>query len=867
MKTPLPFYRESAATVLKTFESQASGLSEAQAQERRRHTEQFTLPHQSATAVLPRSVALRFVLLLFCFAAAIFAGAYSLAIILLLASILFGFTTALYKRTIHRTRTVRRLRLATSVKVVRNSKITETRLSDVAAGDIIYLEVGDIVPADMRIIKASSLVVEESIFNSFAVPTQKHATTISEYVARDKQTNMLFFGTTITKGSTYGMVVALGKHTELGRMFWTPKKAPILAAHTRLARLQQISDACALILIAGITAIAITSSWTLVFTVSLIATVIIATSLFDAYSARIFIAAHYAHKLGRKQARVLELSSLEAVGTTRTLLTDLRTALTAPTIQFETLYIGSKPYTLQHNTLTKTEWKQLSFAQEVIQLTARLPIGAQFAAVSPPSDTTAVYEYVSSPTIFDDDPSLHTALWKHNQQMLHIIQGDNSAILKHATHIWDHGHVRPLTAKDRASLQTQTDEAGKQGNHVFGFAYSHSDPNAELVYIALLSGSQKPETGAAKAVSRLARAHIGLVLVSDESQEQTYDLLQKSGFEDNDYILLTHDDIQRANPPAIAELSREHTLVLQNVTAEDIRITSHALQRNGQLTVVGDRLEIPELLGSADVVLGSAHTLAADYASIVIANCNLSSSATILLCGRKALAKINGVMEHAPLIMGALVGITLLSIALNVLQDIPPITTPFSAIALLLILLPVVISSGWDTALKNISSLKPATIISARIPVRHFLLQMILLVAAPVAAFCAFFLNNNIEPGGLSSTSTAYQKAVTAALLTLALCLIVQCFISRSVSRHAHNSDARKNTYFWFALVVSISLLYAFAYSSLLQNIFQTSSPLGSDWFIINCIALTYVILAAALHFDRHHTRSSIVHLHKSHTK
>ena len=103
-------------------------------------------------------------------------------------------------------------------KVKRNDKIIVINTKELVPGDIIYLESGETVPADIRILSCESLKVDESALTGESVPVQKSANVLKENLILQEQKNMLFLGTSITNGKCTGIVVSTGKNTEIGKI-------------------------------------------------------------------------------------------------------------------------------------------------------------------------------------------------------------------------------------------------------------------------------------------------------------------------------------------------------------------------------------------------------------------------------------------------------------------------------------------------------------------------------------------------------------------------------------------------------------------------------------------------------------------------
>lgn len=103
-------------------------------------------------------------------------------------------------------------------KVKRDDKILIINTKELVPGDIIYLESGETVPADIRILSCESLKVDESALTGESIPVQKSADDLKENLIIQEQKNMLFLGTNITNGKCTGIVVSTGKNTEIGKI-------------------------------------------------------------------------------------------------------------------------------------------------------------------------------------------------------------------------------------------------------------------------------------------------------------------------------------------------------------------------------------------------------------------------------------------------------------------------------------------------------------------------------------------------------------------------------------------------------------------------------------------------------------------------
>ena len=112
-----------------------------------------------------------------------------------------------------------------AARVTRNGRLTEIDSRELVPGDIIYLEAGDMVPADARIFKQAQLQLNESALTGESAPVEKDPAPLPEDTMLTEQVNMVFKGTFITRGNASAVVTSIGMETELGKIASLVSKA------------------------------------------------------------------------------------------------------------------------------------------------------------------------------------------------------------------------------------------------------------------------------------------------------------------------------------------------------------------------------------------------------------------------------------------------------------------------------------------------------------------------------------------------------------------------------------------------------------------------------------------------------------------
>lgn len=110
--------------------------------------------------------------------------------------------------------------VVTAATVRRGGRKQRVPSAELVPGDVVLLQSGDRVPADMRLFQVNSLQVDESALTGESVPVHKHADVLEQDVVLADRKNLAFTGTSVTYGTAEGLVVMIGDKTEAGRIAW-----------------------------------------------------------------------------------------------------------------------------------------------------------------------------------------------------------------------------------------------------------------------------------------------------------------------------------------------------------------------------------------------------------------------------------------------------------------------------------------------------------------------------------------------------------------------------------------------------------------------------------------------------------------------
>jgi Ca2+-transporting ATPase len=294
-----------------------------------------------------------------------------------------------------------------AAKVVRAGTVQELASTELVVGDIVYIEEGDSVPADLRIVEVSSLSTNDFALTGESNPCRKNTNTIRSEVPIGDRFNLVFMGTTVATGHGYGVVVGTGMDTELGKI--ANLSADTAADESPLQK--EMNDVAKKVtkatIVLFVLLLIIAFRIDLGAKESFLLAVAIAMSLVPQGLPAAFatILAQAAKKMVNDKALVKKLSSVETLGATSVICTDKTGTLTKNQMTVEQILIGKQVYTVSGTGYDATGGlisknnKRLSETElEDMKPFFVAGVFASNAKVSPPDDEHATWYCLGDPT-------------------------------------------------------------------------------------------------------------------------------------------------------------------------------------------------------------------------------------------------------------------------------------------------------------------------------------------------------------------------------------------------------------------------------------------------------------------------------------
>lgn len=752
-------------------------------------------------------------------------------------------------------------------KVLRQSEIREIDAVKLVPGDIVVLEGGDVVPADLRLIEANRIKADESALTGESVPVDKDVAALTEDHPLAERNNMLFTGTALTQGSGRGVVVATGMSTQLGhisRLAEGAQKEVLTPLEKRLNSLGQklIWVTLGIALLIGVTGVLAGKDLLLIFKTSvalavaaipeglpIVATIALARGMW---------------RMAKKNALVNRLSAVETLGSTSIICTDKTGTLTENKMTLSTLVLvdsqevmhvrwnpeqnppfsvgkDAKTNNFLNNHITDTltigmlccnahlseNGEGVGDPMELALLQAGQTLGLQR------DDLLEAYPEKKEEA-FSPETKMMATWHTWNQDKMVAVKGAPEAVLESSSQVLTtEGQTRQLDKTLYEKLLQANATLADKGLRVLGIARRSTDavqkdPYSSLTFMGFVGLLDPPRKNIQKVIDKLTQAGVRLVMVTGDHPGTASAIAQKLHLP-GDREAVIHGDILKSTEDYTSE--ERHNLLKSSVFArispeQKLNLVTLFQADGSVVAMTGDGVNDAPALTKADigVAMGGRGTqVAQEAADIVLKDDNFATIALAMEQGRIIFSNIRKFIIFllsgnvgAVLIVGLamLFGSTLPLLPLQILY-LNMISDVFPALAL-------GVGKGESSVMDRPPRPSNEPVVTRALWMTIF--GYGLLIAG--TALTGFWIS-------LEKMSLSGECAVTITFLILAFTRTWHVFNMRDAGSGVIANDVTRNLFVWGAVVLSIVLLVFAVYFPPLSQLLTMVVPTPSQWLFI----------------------------------
>lgn len=755
-------------------------------------------------------------------------------LVVLVANTIVGFVTELRAiRSIEALDAMAR----TIADVERDGRRDEVDAEQLVPGDIVALEAGDAVPADLRLLEAEDLRIEEAALTGESEAVLKRTDPVAAHTPLGDRSNMAYMGTTVLAGRARGVVVATGARAVIGQIAeltagTTKGQAPLQAG---LERLSRILTVIVIVLAFALTGVGLLRGLPLdgVLEVSIALAVAIVPEGLPAV-ATLTLAVGMA-RMARRNALVRRLPVVETLGSTTVIASDKTGTLTCNEMTVADVWFADGTdeidfwfaAVLCNDADIATDGDPVGDPTEVALLT-----GADAAGV----DWRRLREHTPRTNEIPFDPGTKRMAVLTASGL--FVKGAPEALLPEV------GGADVDAANERMSDRAlrvlaigraHPDTASDDPDQVFA--------GIELLGIVGLSDPPRPE--AIAAVGDCRRAGIRVVMVTGDQPRTAAAIGREFGLRD-DYVV-TGQDVDRLDDQQLADAVLETDVFARVDPDHKLRIVE-ALQSHGEIVAVtGDGVNDAPALSQANVgvAMGRGGTeVARQAADIVLTDDNFATITHAVAEGRRIFANVQ---RFGRFVFSWHLGVTLIVTVAMIAG------TPAPLVGLMVLWNNLVIDVLPSFAL----ALEPSADDTMRRPPRpvgepvlgrgtlaRIATQAALIAGVGLIVYYGIAATLGLD---LAQSQTMVFVAITAAQL-------LAVFNARTESGSGF-VGARKNPFLWAALAIAVAFEAAALGIPPLRDVLGLTVLPGDAWAAALAISVLPLALTQTVRIAREHTR------------
>ena len=717
-------------------------------------------------------------------------------------------------------------------KVLRDGIKIEISSKDIVVGDIVYLEAGDIVPADGRILKSFSLMVNESSLTGESESIDKNSNIIDKKdLPLGDMKNMVFSGSLVTYGRGEILITSVGMSTELGKI-----AALMKATQEKETPLQKSLDefgkklSVSILVLCGIV-FAVNMYHGVNFLESLLFAVALAVAAIpEALSSIVTIVlAIGTQKMAKENAIMKKLKAVEGLGSISVICSDKTGTLTQNKMTSKKIYVDNKIIDVSEIDVKDNSQKML-IDFSILCSDAISENGKEIGDPTEVALTNLARKYNISELVlrkkyerlseipFDSDRKLMSTLHEIDGNYYMVTKGAFDVLLDRAKYIFDNGNIRELTDEDRKNIEKTNFYFSDNGLRVLSFAFrkfndfkelDKADEN-EYIFLGLISMIDPPREQSKVAVHNCIDAGIKPVMITGDHKVTAKAIAREIGIYRDGDLSLSGLELKNMSDEEL-EKNIEKISVYARVSPEDkIRIVSAWQSKDRICAMTGDGVNDAPALKKADIGIAMGITgteVSKDAASMILLDDNFATIVKAIATGRNIYLNIKNSIGF--LLSGNMAGI--LAVFYASIVNLP---MPFAPVHLLFINLVTdslpAIAIGMEPERKNILKDKPRDIHESILDKK--LSSQILFEGLLIAIFTMIGFYFGYGKGGAKLGSTMAFSI---------LCL----------GRLFHGFNCRaKNSIFKIGLFSNMYAILAFLIGDILLNLILLVPSVGR-WF------------------------------------
>lgn len=762
-------------------------------------------------------------------------------------------------------------------RVFRDGELVQIPARDLVPGDILFLEEGDKIPADGRLLEIKNFRTEEAILTGESFPVDKQTKPFPPNTGNSDRKNMVWMGTFVAGGQAKAIVTETGIRTALGEIAKGVKEIKREKGHFE-KKTDKLAKQMGLIAIGAALFIFLIGFFIRNFgfeEIFLFTIASLVSGIPEGLPAiLVIVLAVGVHRMARRNAIIRRLPATETLGVVNVIATDKTGTITQNTMNIEQIILPKEENVLVTGDgwTPKGEFKQNNktiFPLENVSLAKLLHIASICNNARLVKDEGESYKILGDPTEaslvvlgekaglnrevihekekrIDDIPfnstlkyraSLSVLTEKGEKKEIYVV-GAPEAVLALSSHYLEAGKVKKFDTKQKKEVTKRTELLTRNAMRVIALAYKPTkketkgiseDMVSDLILTGVVGMKDPPRQGVKDAVKKSKKAGIRIIMMTGDHKETALAIAKEIALVPQDHThAYTEQDISLMSDDEFEQAVQKTTVFARLTPPTKLRI-AETLQKQGNIiAMTGDGVNDALAIKKADVgiAMGVIGTdVARESAEIVLADDNFASIVNAIEEGRvvftntrqaSAFLVTTNFAEGVSLIGTLILGLPLPLLPTQILW-LNLVTDGVSGAAL-------AAEPGHGDILNEPPRNKRENILSKEIV--PFLIAMVLIMFVSVLIVFTFLLSDSLE------------KARTAAFMVMAFTQLFNALNMRSLRSSLFSIGIFSNMYLVLGIIVSVILQIILVYVPFFQNVFSFAH--------LNALELTATIVMSS---------------------
>ena len=547
-------------------------------------------------------------------------------------------------------------------KVVRNGKVEVVASRELVPGDIVVLDTGDYVPADLRIVEGVNLKSQESSLTGESVPVDKNSEAISdEKVGIGDRTNMLFSSSLITYGRGKGIVVETGMNTEVGKIATiindtVGSATPLQIKLNKLGKTLGIA-ALAICIVIFIIGIAYGKDIIDMFMTAVSLAVAAIPEGLAAVST--IVLAIGVQRMVKKNAIIKKLPAVETLGSATVICSDKTGTLTQNKMTVQKVFADNKLVNVEDISNVENSLEKLMYT---VTLCNDTKIGENNNLTGDPTETALIdlgfkikFDVNNALKLqrvkeypFDSDRKLMTTVNKVGDKYIAYTKGGIDELLAKCTRYELEGEIKNNLSEYRETITKYNTEMAQDALRVLAMAYKELDhePTDEemkniendLIFVGMVGMIDPPREEVKLAVEKCKTAGIKTVMITGDHKITAVAIAKALGILENENEAITGTELEEMSDEDLTKNIRQYSVYARVSPEHKVRIVK-AWQANGEIVAMtGDGVNDAPALKTADIgcAMGIVGTdVSKEAADVILTDDNFATIVSSVEEGRR----------------------------------------------------------------------------------------------------------------------------------------------------------------------------------------------------------------------------------------